>query len=306
MKNPSHFSIPKLGGGLLLLLAGCAGDEDAAQRVASTESELAAANESWASARSEARACFEAFRSCEQSAGRGAAACRDELKACLPAQAPRPASCSADGGAAPAHFGGLGGSGSGRCSGDWDKKGGSHRRNCDAGVPGGGLIAGPGGTGTPGGTGIPGGTGTPGGSTTGGTGGTGGPGGTMGGTPPVEQPPVQPPPVEEPPVEEPPVEEPPVEEPPVVLGLIMGGTCEAPSLTPGALEGCRSRAASQLAGGGAMSDTANQTLGCIASSFEQRIAKLCAKATELCSELGAPADACTRLTAACSALGAGD
>jgi hypothetical protein len=92
----------------------------------------------------------------------------------------------------------------------------------------------------------------------------------------------------------------------VVLGLIMGGSCEAPSLTPGALAGCGSRAATQLAGGSPTAATANQTLGCIASSFEQRIAKLCAKATELCSAVGAPADACTRLTAACSALSAGD
>jgi hypothetical protein len=149
-------------------------------------------------------------------------------------------------------------------------------------------------------------TGGPGGA----TGGSGMPGGTMGGTtppvepPPVENPPVQDPPVDEPPVDEPPVDEPPVEEPPVVLGLIAQGMCQAPTLRPGALSGCGTRAASQLAAGTGAADTSRQTLGCIAQRFEQRITKLCTKASELCSMLGAPGEACGRLTTACGALGA--
>jgi hypothetical protein len=304
MRNRSIVSNPRVGGGLfVLLLAGCAGDEDTAQRVASTESELAATHASWVSARSEARACFESFGGCERGASRGSAACRDQLKACLPAHAPRPAGCSETGAGSESAdtLAGFPGGGSEKKGKWWPPK----DKDCDAGVPGG--------TGTPGGSGMPGGaTGA-----TGGPGGSGMPGGTMGGmTPPVEPPPVEPPPVEpppvdeppvdEPPVDEPPVDEPPVDEPPVVLELAAQDICQAPTLRPGALSGCGSLAANDLAGGAATAEASRRTLGCIAKNFKQRIAKVCTKATDLCSVLAAPVQACERLTQACVTLDAGD
>lgn len=99
-------------GSALLAIIGCG--SNGTGDVSGTAAELSAAEadindtvESSDTAHEEAKACFEAYRSCEETNGDDAETCRDALKACLPEQAPVPARCG-DGGAG-RHRGGDGG-----------------------------------------------------------------------------------------------------------------------------------------------------------------------------------------------------
>lgn len=85
-------------GTLSLLLTGCGEDasSDADGDLVTIEAELNAARGSRGAASTEARACFEAYRSCTASADE----CRAQLKACLPERAPAPEGCSSAGDAA--------------------------------------------------------------------------------------------------------------------------------------------------------------------------------------------------------------
>jgi hypothetical protein len=62
--------------------------------VASEEAALSAAQDSLATAKEQAKACFDTFRSCKEVTGADVQACRDALKACLPAEAPEPPRCA--------------------------------------------------------------------------------------------------------------------------------------------------------------------------------------------------------------------
>ena len=186
-------------------------------------SQLAAARGSFAAASTEAQACFETFKACEQSAD--TSTCHDDLKACLPQRAPMPMGCGgqhADGGLGeppPAQDGGPAGFGGSPRDGRFDADGGAPMAPDGAEDPG----APPWGRGARGGEqGVhdcDGGRPMQGGGFTGG-GFTGG-----GMTPP------QPPAVSE------------------TAAALGDARCRPPELPPGAMSACGDQAASAVAGG---------------------------------------------------------
>lgn len=89
----------------LCFAAGCGGSatEVDTSGLSTTEDSLTAAQDSLASAEEQARACFDTFKTCNES-GQTKDVCKEALKSCLPADAPRPRRCGpppGDGGAPP-------------------------------------------------------------------------------------------------------------------------------------------------------------------------------------------------------------
>jgi hypothetical protein len=85
--------------GIAAMLVACnnsgqSGTADGSASAATVASELAAAQDSLASAQATAKDCFTAYRTCESTAGQDAKTCRDQLTACLPTTAPTPTSCA--------------------------------------------------------------------------------------------------------------------------------------------------------------------------------------------------------------------
>jgi hypothetical protein len=64
-----------------------------ASALTSAQSEIEGAADSLATARAQAKVCFDAFKACEQVVAADKAACRETLKACLPIEAPIPGKC---------------------------------------------------------------------------------------------------------------------------------------------------------------------------------------------------------------------
>ncbi len=237
---------------------------DSSAEVANTEADLNAAKGSLAMAQSEAQACFDTYRTCEQAAGASSDSCRAALKDCLPAQAPAPASCGDAGGVKPPreHDGGPAltlrpmmdrdGGAHMRGPGEPDDRGDRGRddhdehgdrdpgRACDGGPDprqdhGPKLRA---------------------------------DGGFPGASAPDH-----------------------------------ADACRPIGVADDAMGSCRDHAAADLAHGRDPAAAADAHKQCVTSSFESRISELCQKAGELCATPGAPADACARITTACSATG---
>lgn len=85
-----------MGVALTASLSGCSSDtgtSSGGSDVASEEAALNGAQDSLASAKEQAKACFETFRSCREASDADVRACRDALNACLPADAPKPPHC---------------------------------------------------------------------------------------------------------------------------------------------------------------------------------------------------------------------
>lgn len=84
-----------VGLALVASICGCSSDGTSSSvDVASEEAALNATQDSLATAKEQANACFDTFRSCKEVTGADVQACRDALKACLPAEAPEPTQCA--------------------------------------------------------------------------------------------------------------------------------------------------------------------------------------------------------------------
>ena len=127
-----------MGVTLAASVSGCSSDgaNSGGTDVASEEAALSAAQDSLATAKEQAKACFETFRSCKEASGADAQACRDALKACLPAEAPEPPHC-----------GGVRGQRADHAPGDdaaagagGEDGGGAHGRRCDKPPVDGGKV----------------------------------------------------------------------------------------------------------------------------------------------------------------------
>lgn len=290
-KSQLAFSYLVAGSTLGLCLFGCGDDSSSSDGsdVLAAESELTAARQSFAAAKSEASACFGTYRTCAQSGDE--ASCRTQLKACLPAQAPMPAGCAAGDASAP-HTG----DGGARTQGS---NGADHG---PAGKPGQGPFGGDGGFSFPqawgdGGAGQTGwqdpghlGAGADGRDCDGGAReeeeprGGGKPDGGTGGQPPST-----------------PTGNTQLGSSALRLGDMR---CHAPELPHGALGSCGDRATSALGQGGTPSAAVSMHETCVAKTFDEQIAKLCAKAVELCASAAAPAaQLCASITQACSSVG---
>ncbi|MDB4990521.1 MAG: hypothetical protein JWN04_5699 [Myxococcaceae bacterium] len=93
-------SVPFFSSALLLGAAcdsGSSSDTTAAQ-LAATEASLTGVVGSNQAVTDAAKTCFDTYLGCKQTAGADTQTCRDALKACLPAEAPLPSSCSTDAG----------------------------------------------------------------------------------------------------------------------------------------------------------------------------------------------------------------
>jgi len=91
-------TVPFFARGVLVFAVAACGDEGAstgttADGVTTTEASLTGAEDSLGAAADAAKACFEAYRTCEETEGKEAQSCRDDLKTCLPDQAPQPRRC---------------------------------------------------------------------------------------------------------------------------------------------------------------------------------------------------------------------
>lgn len=93
----------------VLLAAGCFGvwaqacaqtdaTESTAQALETAQGDVVAAQDSLDASREAARVCFDAFRTCKEAEGADIKACKDTLRACLPADAPKPRKCGGGGG----------------------------------------------------------------------------------------------------------------------------------------------------------------------------------------------------------------
>ncbi len=80
--------------------ASTSGSASSSSDLSTTASNLTAAQDSLEAARAEAKACFDAYRTCEQAANSDRKACRDTLSTCLPADAPAPRTCGGNAGEA--------------------------------------------------------------------------------------------------------------------------------------------------------------------------------------------------------------
>ncbi len=84
------------------------------------------------------------------------------------------------------------------------------------------------------------------------------------------------------------------------------GKCGGFDFPRGALGGCRDEATESMRRGMGCDGARTQHRGCVSRSFDDALAKLCSKASSLCSQQGAPADVCSRLTSACAAAPTSD
>ncbi|HET9956096.1 MAG TPA: hypothetical protein VFQ61_16430 [Polyangiaceae bacterium] len=128
-----------LGAALAGSISGCSsetGSSSTGADVASDEAALSAAQGSLASAKEQAKACFDTFRSCREASGANVQACRDALKACLPAEAPKPPHCGAPSG----QRGDKSGGDDAAAGSSGDEHEGGHGRACDRPPVDGGKV----------------------------------------------------------------------------------------------------------------------------------------------------------------------
>jgi len=124
--NRTFLGFPVSAACAFFALIGCGGDDSStasgtAAELAAASTNIADTTQSQDAAGQQVKGCFDAFRTCEQTAGKGAQTCRDALKACLPAQPPMPPGCDmakSDGGNMPAR----GDAGSRKSHGDMDDR----------------------------------------------------------------------------------------------------------------------------------------------------------------------------------------
>lgn len=261
-----------VAGSVVALFYACADDgaSSSSDELLSTEDSIAALHASGAEAQAAAKACFDTFKTCEESAAGGSTTCRDQLKACLPDAPPVPQGCGgdhgergdggakSDAGVAPAPAP-TGDAGRGPRAGGDDGRGrggdGGASRSGDGGV----SHAGPQGPGQ----GF--------GGQFGGQSGAGGFGGFGPGR-----------------------------------GGEHGGICGGFDFPRGALGVCRDDAERSMGRGMGCDGARAQHQSCMSHSFDDALGKLCKKANELCAKQGAPADVCGRITSACVGVGSHD
>jgi hypothetical protein len=84
-----------VAGSVVALFYACADDgaSSSNDELLGTEDSIAALRASGAEAQTAAKACFDSFQSCEESATAGDTTCRDQLKDCLPDAPPVPQAC---------------------------------------------------------------------------------------------------------------------------------------------------------------------------------------------------------------------
>ena len=285
-KHPSLMAVA--AGSIVVAFYGCADDStnETNDELESAELTIAALRASGQVAQAAAAACFDTFKTCEASAAAGDTTCREQLKACLPDRAPAAPGCD-DGGDASARDAGSRGDAGARVPG----LSGDRERGSDASVRADASVRKDRGPGAPGDDGD--------------VRGSGGDRSELladGGKPECDG------------------------------GVFPfgpsqgsgrdqdrgggdergrdqrgGGVCGHQGGFPhGAVGGCRDSAGTAVQGGMSMDGARAAHQACVVNAFDDRLAKLCTKATALCAQAGAPADVCTRINSACSTLSQGD